>query len=53
MEAVKPLLDINWCKHGQQVIPWPENNDYWVLVPIVDAAANRLRFREAAEHSGL
>jgi len=34
---MKPLLDINYCGHSQQAMPWPDADDYWVLVPIVDA----------------
>ena len=47
MEADETLLAINWYGHIQQVVPWAGTNDYWVLVPIVDAAANRLHFWEA------
>jgi len=47
MEADETLLAINWCGHTQQVVPWSGTNDSWVLVPIVDAAANRLHFWEA------
>jgi len=32
-KPMKPLLDINWCGHSQQVIPWPEADGRWVLVP--------------------
>jgi hypothetical protein len=31
---MKPLLVVNWCGHGQQFIPWPEADGYWVLVPV-------------------
>jgi hypothetical protein len=37
-EKGKPLkarLLVNWCGHSQQVIPWPEKDGYWTLVPIV------------------
>jgi len=36
---MKALLDINWCGHSLQAIPWPEKDDYWALVPVVDAVA--------------
>ena len=32
---MKPMLDVNWCGHSQQVIPWPEKDGYWKLVPIL------------------
>jgi len=34
-KPMKPLLVVNWCGHSQQVIPWPEKDGYWTLVPIV------------------
>ena len=36
---------------GQQCIQWPEKDGLWVLVPIVDAVANRPRADEASELS--
>ncbi len=38
---MRTVLDINWCGHNRQLIPWPESDDFWVLVPVVDAIANR------------
>ena len=23
--------------HGQEFVPWPENDGYWILVPVVEA----------------
>jgi hypothetical protein len=36
---MQPMLVVNWCGHGQQFIPWPEPDGFWVLVPVVDAVA--------------
>jgi len=36
---MKPLLDINWCWHSLQALPWPDKDEYWVLVPVGDAVA--------------
>jgi len=30
-KPMRPLLDINWCGHSQQVIPWSEADGYWRL----------------------
>ena len=38
-KPMKPMLDVNWCGHSQQVIPWPDADGYWSLVPIVEAVA--------------
>jgi hypothetical protein len=44
-----PMVVVNWCGHGQEFVPWPEKDGYWVLVPVVEAVANRLRTDEAPE----
>jgi hypothetical protein len=36
-KPMKPMLDVNWCGHSQQVIPWPAEDGYWVLVPVWDS----------------
>ena len=41
---MKPMLVVNYCGHGQQFIPWPEADGYWVLVPVLD-------WRERGAHS--
>jgi hypothetical protein len=38
-KPTQPMLDVNWCGHSQQVIPWPDADGYWSLVPIVEAVA--------------
>ena len=35
----KPMVVVNWCGHGQEFVPWPEKDGYWVLVPVVEAVA--------------
>ena len=30
---------VNWCGHGQEFVPWPEKDGYWMLVPVVGVAA--------------
>jgi len=40
-KPMKPMLLFNWSGHGLQTMPWSERDDYWVLVPIVDAVARR------------
>ena len=47
----KSMLVVNWCGHGQEFVPWPEKDGCWVLVPVVEAVANRLRADEASEDS--
>jgi len=32
---MKPMLVVNWRGHGQEVIPWSEEDGYWWLVPIM------------------
>jgi hypothetical protein len=34
-----PMVVVNWCGHGQEFVPWPEEDGYWVLVPIVGKVA--------------
>jgi len=34
-----PMVVVNWCGHGQEFVPWPEADRYWVLVPVVEAVA--------------
>jgi len=36
---MKTMLVVNWCGHGQEFVPWPEADGYWVLVPVVEAVA--------------
>jgi hypothetical protein len=41
MAGWKPMnlmLVVNWCGHGQQIIPRPEVDCYWTLVPIIGEA---------------
>ena len=38
-KPTKPMLVVNWCGHGQEFVPWPEKDGYWVLVPVVEAVA--------------
>ena len=33
------MVVVNWCGHGQEFVPWPETDGYWVLVPVVEALA--------------
>jgi hypothetical protein len=33
-KPMKPMLVVNWCGHGEEFIPWPEADGYWVLVPV-------------------
>jgi hypothetical protein len=33
------MLIVNWCGHGQEFVPWPEEEAYWVLVPVVETIA--------------
>ena len=42
------MVVVNWC--GQEFVPWPEKDGYWVLVPVVKEVANRLRADKAPEH---
>jgi hypothetical protein len=37
-KPMKPMLVVNWCGHGQQFIPWPEADGYWLLVPVYERA---------------
>jgi hypothetical protein len=30
---------VNWCGHGQEFVPWPEKDGYWVLVPVDETIA--------------
>jgi hypothetical protein len=30
---------VNWCGHGQEFVPWPEKDGYWLLVPVVEVVA--------------
>ena len=34
-----PMVVVNWCGHGQEFVPWPDKDGYWVLVPVVEAVA--------------
>jgi len=38
-KPMKPMLIVNYCGHGQEFIPWPEADDYWTLVPVLDSSA--------------
>ena len=38
-KPMKPMLVMNWCGHGQEFVPWPEKDGYWMLVPVVGVAA--------------
>jgi hypothetical protein len=51
-KPLKPMLVMNWCLHDQQFIPCLEADGLWVLVPIVEAVANRLRADEPTEDAG-
>jgi hypothetical protein len=33
------LIRVGWCGHSQQFTPWPEEDGYWRLVPLVDVVA--------------
>ena len=35
----QPMVVVNWCGHGQEFVPWPEKDGYWVLVPVVETIA--------------
>lgn len=28
---------VNWCGHGNEYVPWPEADGYWLLVPVWEA----------------
>ena len=45
------MLVVSWYGHGQECIPWAEKDGLWVLVPIVDAVANRPRADNTSELS--
>jgi hypothetical protein len=32
----QPMVVINWCGHGQEFVPWPDNDGYWTLVPVLE-----------------
>jgi len=36
------MVVVNWCGHGQEFVPWPDEDGYWTLLPVVEAVANRL-----------
>jgi len=38
----QPMVVVNWCGHGQEFVPWPDEDGYWTLLPVVEAVANRL-----------
>lgn len=33
-KPMKPMLVVNWYRHGPQFIPWPEADGYWTLMPV-------------------
>ena len=33
------MVVVNWCGHGQEFVPWLEQEAYWVLVPVVETIA--------------
>jgi hypothetical protein len=33
-KPMKTMQVVNWCGHGQQFIPWPQADGYWLLVPV-------------------
>jgi hypothetical protein len=35
----QPMVVVNWCGHGQEFVPRPEKDSYWVLVPVVETVA--------------
>jgi hypothetical protein len=50
---------VNWCGHGQEFVPWPEKDGYWVLVPVVETVRRsrgdprrHIRRRRAAHNVG-
>jgi hypothetical protein len=38
------------CGHGQEFVPWPDKDGYWMLVPVVESVANQLRSDEVSEN---
>lgn len=38
-KPMKPMLVVNYCGHGQEFIPWPEADGYWLVMPVVGEAA--------------
>jgi hypothetical protein len=36
---MKPMVVADWCGHGQQFIPWPEADGYWMLVSVWESCA--------------
>ncbi len=32
---------VNWCGHGQEVVPWPQRDGTVRLVPVIGEAASR------------
>jgi hypothetical protein len=46
------MVIVHCCGHGQELVPWPEKDGYWMLMPVVEAVTNRLRADEAAEKPG-
>jgi hypothetical protein len=39
------------CSIARKFGPWPEKDGSWVLLPVVEVVANRLRADEAPEHT--
>ncbi len=35
-KPMKTMQFVNWCGHGQEFMPWPQVNGYWLLVPVWD-----------------
>ena len=29
-----PMVVVNWYGHGQEFVPWPEEDGRWVLLPV-------------------
>ena len=42
-KPMKPMHVVNWCGHGQELIPWPEADGYWTLVPLIGEATQPQR----------
>jgi hypothetical protein len=33
------MVVVNWCGLGQEFVPWPDADGYWMLVPVVGEVA--------------
>jgi hypothetical protein len=44
-----PMVVVNWCGHGQEFVPWPEKDGYWVLVPVIEEPLRELIDKDSTQ----